>query len=61
MSGVKNVKGAEAKNCRKHSAYIRHCEWYLRMVIGLIIDTESIKLFEKKTKWITIVPSGVVT
>ena len=54
----RKVKGAEAK-VADHSAYIRHCEWYLRH--GDWIDNRYGEYQEKKTKWITIVPSGVVT
>ena len=54
----RKVKGAEAK-VADHSAYIRHCEWYLRN--GDWIDDRYGEYQEKKTKWITVVPSGVVT
>ena len=54
----RKVKGAEAK-VADHTAYIRHCEWYLRN--GDWIDDRYGEYQEKKTKWITIVPSGVVT
>ena len=54
----RKVKGAEAK-VADHTAYIRHCEWYLRN--GDWIDDRHGEYQEKKTKWITIVPSGVVT
>ncbi len=54
----RKVKGAEAK-VADHTAYIRHCEWYLRN--GDWIDDRYGEYKEKKTKWITIVPSGVVT
>jgi len=54
----RKVKGAESK-VADHTAYIRHCEWYLRN--GDWIDDRYGEYQEKKTKWITIVPSGVVT
>ena len=54
----RKVKGAEAK-VADHTAYIRHCEWYLRN--GDWIDDRYGEYQEKKTKWITIVPAGVVT
>ena len=54
----RKIKGAEAK-VADHTAYIRHCEWYLRN--GDWIDDRYGEYQEKKTKWITIVPSGVVT
>ena len=54
----RKVKGAEAK-VADHTAYIRHCEWYLRH--GDWIDDRYGEYQEKKTKWITVVPSGVVT
>ena len=54
----RKVKGAEAK-VADHSAYIRHCEWYLRH--GDWIDNRYGEYQEKKTKWITIVPAGVVS
>ena len=53
----RKVKGAEAK-VADHTAYIRHCEWYLRN--GDWIDDRYGEYQEKKTKWITIVPAGVV-
>jgi len=54
----RKVKGAEAK-VADHTAYIRHCEWYLRN--GDWIDDRYGEYQEKKTKWITIVPAGVVS
>ena len=54
----RKVKGAEAK-VADHTAYIRHCEWYLRN--GDWIDNRYGEYQEKKTKWITIVPSGSVS
>ena len=54
----RKVKGAEAK-VADHTAYIRHCEWYLRH--GDWIDNRYGEYQEKKTKWITVVPSGVVS
>ena len=54
----RKIKGAEAK-VADHSAYIRHCEWYLRH--GDWIDNRYGEYQEKKTKWITIVPSGSVS
>ena len=54
----RKVKGAEAK-VADHTAYIRHCEWYLRN--GDLIYDRYVEYQEKKTKWITVVPSGVVT
>ena len=54
----RKVKGAEAK-VADHTAYIRHCEWYLRN--GDWIDDRHGEYQEKKTKWITVVPAGVVT
>ena len=52
----RKVKGAESK-VADHTAYIRHCEWYLRN--GDWIDDRYGEYQEKKTKWITIVPAGV--
>ena len=54
----RKVKGAESK-VADHTAYIRHCEWYLRN--GDWIDDRYGEYQEKKTKWITVVPSGVVS
>ena len=54
----RKVKGAEAK-VADHTAYIRHCEWYLRN--GDWIDDRYGEYQEKKTKLITIVPAGVVS
>ena len=54
----RKVKGAEAK-VADHTAYIRHCEWYLRN--GDWIDDRYGEYQEKKTKWITVVPSGSVS
>ena len=54
----RKVKGAESK-VADHTAYIRHCEWYLRN--GDWIDDRYGEYQEKKTKWITIVPAGVVS
>ena len=54
----RKVKGAESK-VADHTAYIRHCEWYLRN--GDWIDDRYGEYQEKKTKWITIVPSGSVS
>ena len=54
----RKVKGAEAK-VADHTAYIRHCEWYLRN--GDWIDNRYGEYQEKKTKWVTVVPAGVVT
>ena len=54
----RKVKGAEAK-VADHTAYIRHCEWYLRN--GDWIDNRYGEYQEKKTKWITVVPSGSVS
>ena len=54
----RKVKGAEAK-VADHTAYIRHCEWYLRN--GDWIDNRYGEYQEKKTKWITVVPAGEVT
>ena len=54
----RKIKGAEAK-VADHSAYIRHCEWYLRH--GDWIDNRYGEYQEKKTKWITVVPAGVVS
>ena len=53
----RKVKGAESK-VADHTAYIRHCEWYLRH--GDWIDDRYGEYQEKKTKWITIVPAGSV-
>ena len=54
----RKIKGAEAK-VADHTAYIRHCEWYLRN--GDWIDNRYGEYQEKKTKWITVVPAGEVT
>ena len=54
----RKVKGAEAK-VADHTAYIRHCEWYLRN--GDWIDNRYGEYQEKKTKWVTVVPSGSVS
>ena len=54
----RKVKGAEAK-VADHSAYIRHCEWYLKH--GDWIDNRYGEYQEKKTKWVTVVPAGVVS
>ena len=54
----RKVKGAEAK-VADHTAYIRHCEWYLKH--GDWIDNRYGEYQEKKTKWITVVPAGVVS
>ena len=54
----RKVKGAESK-VADHTAYIRHCEWYLRN--GDWIDDRYGEYQEKKTKWITIVPAGVLS
>ena len=54
----RKVKGAESK-VADHTAYIRHCEWYLRH--GDWIDNRYGEYQEKKTKWITVVPAGVVS
>ena len=54
----RKVKGAESK-VADHTAYIRHCEWYLRH--GDWIDDRYGEYQEKKTKWITVVPAGVVS
>ena len=54
----RKVKGAEAK-VADHTAYIRHCEWYLRH--GDWIDNRYGEYQEKKTKWVTVVPAGVVS
>ena len=54
----RKVKGAESK-VADHTAYIRHCEWYLRN--GDWIDDRYGEYQEKKTKWITIVSAGVVS
>ena len=54
----RKVKGAEAK-VADHTAYIRHCEWYLRH--GDWIDNRYGEYQEKKTKWVTVVPAGEVT
>tara|TARA_Y100000287_G_scaffold183070_1_gene181602 strand:- start:441 stop:815 length:375 start_codon:yes stop_codon:yes gene_type:complete len=54
----RKVKGAESK-VADHTAYIRHCEWYLRN--GDWIDDRYGEYQEKKTKWITVVPSGSVS
>ena len=54
----RKVKGAEAK-VADHTAYIRHCEWYLRH--GDWIDNRYGEYQEKKIKWITVVPAGVVS
>ncbi len=54
----RKVKGAESK-VADHTAYIRHCEWYLRN--GDWIDDRYGEYQEKKTKWITIVPAGAVS
>ena len=54
----RKVKGAESK-VADHTAYIRHCEWYLRN--GDWIDDRYGEYQEKKTKWITVVPAGVVS
>ena len=53
----RKVKGAEAK-VADHSAYIRHCEWYLKH--GDWIDNRYGEYQEKTTKWITVVPAGEV-
>ena len=54
----RKVKGAEAK-VADHTAYIRHCEWYLKH--GDWIDNRYGEYQEKKTKWVTVVPAGVVS
>ena len=54
----RKVKGAESK-VADHTAYIRHCEWYLKH--GDWIDDRHGEYQEKKTKWITVVPAGVVS
>ena len=54
----RKIKGAEAK-VADHTAYIRHCEWYLRN--GDWIDNRYGEYQEKKTKWVTVVPSGSVS
>ena len=54
----RKVKGAESK-VADHTAYIRHCEWYLKH--GDWIDNRYGEYQEKKTKWVTVVPAGVVS
>ena len=54
----RKVKGAESK-VADHTAYIRHCEWYLRN--GDWIDDRYGEYQEKKMGWKVVVPSGVVT
>ena len=54
----RKFKGAEAK-VADHSAYIRHCEWYRKH--GDWIDNRYGEYQEKKTKWVTVVPAGVVS
>ena len=53
----RKVKGAEAK-VADHTAYIRHCEWYLRH--GDWIDDRYGEYQEKKMGWKVVVPSGAV-
>ena len=47
----RKVDGAIAK-CADHSAYIRHCEWYLKH--GDWIDNFYGEYEEKKVQWVTI-------
>ena len=51
----RKIKGAEAK-VADHSAYIRHCEWYLKH--GDWIDDRYGEYQEKKTMWRTVVSRG---
>ena len=51
----RKIKGAEAK-VADHSAYIRHCEWYLKH--GDWMDDRFGEYQEKKTIWRTIVSRG---
>ena len=53
----RKVDGAIAK-CADHSAYIRHCEWYLKH--GDWIDNFYGEYEEKKVQWVTIKPSGAM-
>lgn len=48
----RKIKGAESK-VADHSAYIRHCEWYLKH--GDWIDDRYGEYQEKKTMWRTLV------
>ena len=48
----RKIKGAESK-VADHSAYIRHCEWYLKH--GDWIDDRYGEYQEKKTIWRTCV------
>ena len=54
----RKVKGAESK-VADHTAYIRHCEWYLRH--GDWIDDRYGEYQEKRMGWKVVVPSGVVS
>ena len=54
----RKVDGAIAK-CADHSAYIRHCEWYLKH--GDWIDDRYGEYQEKRMGWKVVVPSGVVS
>ena len=54
----RKVDGAIAK-CADHSAYIRHCEWYLKH--GDWIDDRDGEYQEKRMGWKVVVPSGVVS
>ena len=51
----RKIKGAESK-VADHSAYIRHCEWYLKH--GDWIDDRYGEYQEKKTMWRTVVSRG---
>lgn len=53
----RKVKGAEAK-VADHTAYIRHCEWYLRN--GDWIDDYYGEYQEKRVKWRVVVPAGIL-
>ena len=47
------------RNAADHSAYIRHCEWYLKH--GDWIDDRYGEYQEKRMGWKVVVPSGVVS
>jgi len=51
----RKVKGAESK-VADHSAYIRHCEWYLKN--GDWIDNFYGEYQQNKIVWKTVVPRG---
>jgi len=51
----RKIKGAESK-VADHSAYIRHCEWYLKN--GDWIDNFYGEYQQNKIVWKTVVPRG---